>query len=33
MDLAARAAAVAVTRHGAAVAVPTPDEISSFDFS
>jgi ribokinase len=33
MDLSARAAAVAVTKHGAAAAVPTPAEISSFDFS
>lgn len=33
LALAARASAVAVTRHGAAVAVPTPAEIMAFEFS
>ncbi|MBO5051560.1 MAG: ribokinase [Clostridia bacterium] len=32
MELSARAAAVAVTRNGAAVAIPTPAEIAAFQF-
>lgn len=32
MDFAARASAVAVTRLGAAVAIPTMDEIKAFNF-
>lgn len=33
LNLAARASAVAVTRHGAAAAVPTPAEVRAFEFS
>ncbi len=32
MELASRASAVAVTRHGAAAAIPTPAEIEAFQF-
>ena len=32
MELSARAAAVAVTRNGAAAAIPTPAEIAAFQF-